>query len=231
MGYRPYVIIFSTITIDGRIASVTGFSKLSCQYDLKRLHSLRAKVDAVMVGANTVIKDNPRLTVRLVKGKNPLRVIVDGSLKTPVTAKVYDTTESKTILITSSRANKEKVKCLRSKGVNVFILEDKGEGKVSLLDALKQLYKIGVRKLLVEGGGTLNWSLIKEGIVDEIRLTISPYIFGNGISIFQGKGFKDIYESPKLKLVDLFKCECGNEIHVIYKVEIHGNTNFTHRLI
>lgn len=216
----PYVIIFSAITVDGRIASLTGYSKLSCPYDLKRLHSLRAKVDAVMVGANTVIRDNPKLTVRLVKGKNPIRVIVDGKLRTPINAKVYDVSKAKTVLITSTRAEKEKINALRKKGVEVIILEDKGGGEISLAKALTTLHDLNVRKILVEGGGRLNWSLIRENLVNEIRVTITPYIFGNGVSIFQGEGYKDIKESPKLKLVNVFRCECGNELHVIYKVDI-----------
>ena len=228
---KPYVIIFSTMTIDGRIASPTGYSKLSCPYDLKRLHSLRAEVDAVMVGANTVIKDNPRLTVRLVKGKNPIRVIVDGKLRTPMNARVYDVSEAKTMLITSTRAEKEKINALREKGVEIIVLEDQGEGKISLTKALTSLYDLGVRKILVEGGGKLNWSLIRENLVNEIRVTIAPYIFGNGVSFFQGKGYRDARESPKLKLINVFKCECGNEIHVIYKVMSHANVNSTHRLL
>jgi len=228
---RPYVIIFSTTTIDGRIASPTGYSKLSCPYDLKRLHSLRAKVDAVMVGANTVIKDNPRLTVRLVKGRNPIRVIVDGNLRTPINAEVYNVSEAKTILITSTKAEKEKVQVLKKKGVIAIVLKDMGGGRVNLAEALNSLYKLGIRRILVEGGGRLNWSLIRENLVNEIRITIAPYIFGNGISMFQGEGFKDTKESPKLKLVNVFKCECGNEIHVIFKVMGHGNPNFTHRFL
>jgi len=228
---RPYVIVFSTTTIDGRIASPTGYSKLSCPYDLKRLHSLRAKVDAVMVGANTVIKDNPKLTVRLVKGRNPIRVIVDGNLRTPINAEVYNVSEAKTILITSTKAEKEKVQVLKKKGVIAIVLKDMGGGRVNLVEALNSLYKLGIRRILVEGGGRLNWSLIRENLVNEIRITIAPYIFGNGISMFQGEGFKDTKESPKLKLVNVFKCECGNEIHVIFKVMDHGNPNFTHRFL
>ena len=225
------MIVFSTTTIDGRIASPTGYSKLSCPYDLKRLHSLRAKVDAVMVGANTVIKDNPKLTVRLVKGRNPIRVIVDGNLRTPINAEVYNVSEAKTILITSTKAEKEKVQVLKKKGVIAIVLKDMGGGRVNLVEALNSLYKLGIRRILVEGGGRLNWSLIRENLVNEIRITIAPYIFGNGISMFQGEGFKDTKESPKLKLVNVFKCECGNEIHVIFKVMDHGNPNFTHRFL
>ena len=225
------MIVFSTTTIDGRIASPTGYSKLSCPYDLKRLHSLRAKVDAVMVGANTVIKDNPKLTVRLVKGRNPIRVIVDGNLRTPINAEVYNVSEAKTILITSTKAEKEKVQILKKKGVIAIVLKDMGGGRVNLVEALNSLYKLGIRRILVEGGGRLNWSLIRENLVNEIRITIAPYIFGNGISMFQGEGFKDTKESPKLKLVNVFKCECGNEIHVIFKVMDHGNPNFTHRFL
>ncbi|MEM0244488.1 MAG: dihydrofolate reductase family protein, partial [Zestosphaera sp.] len=85
---RPYVRVYATMSVDGKIASKTGDSRLSCPYDKLRLHSMRSIVDGVMVGANTVIRDNPQLTVRLVEGRNPVRVVVDGSLKIPLNAKV-----------------------------------------------------------------------------------------------------------------------------------------------
>ncbi|MEM3326316.1 MAG: dihydrofolate reductase family protein, partial [Thermoproteus sp.] len=97
---RPYVYLAAAITIDGRIASKTGFSRLSCPIDLKRLHALRAKVDAVLVGARTVLVDNPRLTVRYVEGRNPIRVVVDGSLSLPPDLRVFDKSAPTIVLTT-----------------------------------------------------------------------------------------------------------------------------------
>lgn len=214
---KPYVILFSTATIDGRIASKTGCSKLSCPYDLKRLHKLRAEVDAVMVGANTVIKDNPSLTVRYVKGKNPVRIVVDGKIRSPITSKVFNTNKASTIIITSSNASPNKILKLKEKKVEVIQVKSEGF-KVNLKQALEALYMRGIMRILVEGGGFLNWNLIKEKLIDEIRITYAPYVLGNGVNVFQGEGFNTIEESPKLRLINLFKCECGNEVHVIYRV-------------
>ena len=85
---RPYVYLAAATTLDGRIASATGYSRLSCPIDLRRLHELRARVDAVIVGANTAIVDNPRLTVRYVEGRNPMRVLIDGALKVPTSLRM-----------------------------------------------------------------------------------------------------------------------------------------------
>jgi len=213
---KPYVIIYSTITIDGKLASKTGYSKLSCEYDLKRLHALRARNDAVMVGINTILIDNPKLTVRHVKGKNPIRVIVDSLLKIPPTARVLDK-EAKTIVITTPRANREKLGILSKKGIIVIEVPEK-EGKVDLKNALEKLVEIGIRKLLVEGGGKLQWSLLKEKLVDEISITVSPRIFGNGINIFMGEGYKGP-EAPHLKLKKVLLCECGQEVNLTYKLK------------
>ena len=95
----PRVTIFSTMSVDGRIASKTGYSRLSCRYDLERLHRLRSENDAVMVGANTVVTDDPRLTVRLVPGRDPIRVVVDANLRTSPQSRVY-TVPPPTILVT-----------------------------------------------------------------------------------------------------------------------------------
>ncbi len=149
---RPKVIVYSTMTIDGRIASKTGFSKLSCMYDLRRLHTVRAESDAVVVGANTVIVDDPLLTVRYVKGKNPVRVIIDGMLRTNVNARVHNTLdEAPTIVYTSKVADPYKKSLLKAKGVKVVEIAEKPPLKVEAI--LSDLYHRGIRRVLVEGGG------------------------------------------------------------------------------
>ncbi len=212
---RPYVAVYSTMTIDGRIASRTGFSKLSCPYDLKRLHSVRASSDAIIVGANTVIVDDPLLTVRYVKGRNPVRVIIDGSLRTNPSARVYNTlNEAKTIVYTSKKSDKKKKEILRRKGVEVVELSD--DVLLDVLSILEDLYMRGVRRVLVEGGGRTIWSFISRRVVDELMITIAPYVFGNGVSVVEGGGFNDITDALSFKLAELRICECGKELHVRY---------------
>ena len=208
---RPYIIIFSTITIDGRLASKDKFSQLSCPHDKRRQHILRSEVDAILVGAETVRVDNPKLTVKYATGKNPIRVIISNSLNFNVNSNVF-TIPPPTIVYTSKRnKNKEIAHELSKKGVEIVYLDT-----LSPCEVMKDLYTKGVRKVMIEGGGTTIWSFIKENCFDEIRVTISPKIFGNGVSFANGEGFKGI-EAPTLKLVDVKLCECRQEVHLIYK--------------
>ena len=105
---RPYVIMNAAMTLDGKIATREGDSRISCPEDLDRLHRLRARVDAILVGAGTVLSDDPSLTVRRARGRNPLRVVVDGRARIPLTARVLDGS-SKTLVAVSRRAPRRKV--------------------------------------------------------------------------------------------------------------------------
>jgi 2,5-diamino-6-(ribosylamino)-4(3H)-pyrimidinone 5'-phosphate reductase len=118
----PYVVVYSTITVDGRLASKTGFSQLSCPHDLKRLHQLRASSDAVMVGANTIIVDDPSLRLKYVEGRNPDRIVVDGLLRAPLNARVFTLRTAKILVLTTGKALDEKVEALRKMGVEVLII-------------------------------------------------------------------------------------------------------------
>lgn len=206
--------------MDGRIASKTGYSRLSCPpFDLKRLHEVRASVDAIMVGANTVINDDPTLTPRYVKAvRNPIRVVIDGKMRTPLTAKVVTNKEAPTIIVTTEQADRSKITQLMNMGVEVWVM---GKERVNLKDVLERLFtEKGVKRVLVEGGGHLNWELIKEGgLVDEIRLTVSPYVFGAGTSFIEGEGYPTTMEGPRLRLKSINVCECGQEVIINYIVE------------
>ncbi|MCD6428597.1 MAG: 2,5-diamino-6-(ribosylamino)-4(3H)-pyrimidinone 5'-phosphate reductase [Desulfurococcales archaeon] len=215
---RPYVIIYVTSSVDGKIASISGDSRLSCMYDLRRLHSLRASCDAVMVGANTVIRDDPLLTVRYVEGRNPLRVVIDGSLRIPTTSRIITDKSAKTLIVTSASAPASKVAEFIRLGVEVVCLPAVGGSKVNLAEALRILWRRGVKRLLVEGGGNLIWNLVSEGLIDEFRITLSPYIVGGARAVtpVEGEGFASKDAWLRLKLVNYMICECGNEIHAIY---------------
>ncbi len=212
---KPRVTIFSTMTVDGKIASKTGYSKLSCPHDLERLHRLRSENDAVMVGANTVIKDDPRLTVRLVKGPQPVRIVVDAKLRTPSTSKVYQGLPP-TIIITDERL--EDLARTKYSGVGIIGVP-LDSGMLNMRTALSRLWDMGIRSILVEGGGFLNWSLISQGLVDEVRVTVSPYIFGgNRVCFVAGEGFDGEHRRVKLRLRSIEKCRCGEEVHLVYDV-------------
>jgi 2,5-diamino-6-(ribosylamino)-4(3H)-pyrimidinone 5'-phosphate reductase len=213
-----YLVVYSTMTIDGRIASKKRYSKLSCPYDLKRLHKLRAESDGIMVGANTVIIDDPSLRVKFVRGKNPTRIVVDGLLRTPISSRVYTLKTAKTIVLTTNSAPKDKVEALKRLGVEVIKFQDKPP--IDMNVGIKELYNRGLKKIMVEGGGELLWYLFKDDLVNELRVTISPYIFGgkDSVSLVMGEGFLTTKDARKLKLIDVRICECKEELHVRYKV-------------
>jgi len=210
---RPYIIIFSTMSIDGRIAAKDYYSELSCPFDKIRLHLVRSEVDAVLVGANTVKIDNPKLLLKYAKGRNPIRVTISSKLDLDPSAIIFASPPT-TILYTTQDSLKEKEKIveeLKKKGVVIRTLNN-----LSSCAVTEDLYELGIKRLLVEGGGKTIWSFIKEDCYDELRVTISPKIFGNGVSIVNGEGFEGI-KAQTLKLIDYKLCECKNEIHIRYK--------------
>lgn len=203
---RPYVILSAAISIDGKIATRTRKSNLSSRKDLIRVHNLRKSVDAIIVGKNTIHVDDPLLTVRYVKGNNPIRVILDskGSLSTK--SNVIKTAKNiPTILVVSENAPRNDKK-FTAKGVQVVRC---GKTKIDIKKLLKILGKKGIKKIVVEGGGTTNWYFFKEKLVDEIVVTITPYILGGStaISLVEGVGFGKISNSFKLKKIEKIQNE------------------------
>jgi 2,5-diamino-6-(ribosylamino)-4(3H)-pyrimidinone 5'-phosphate reductase len=218
---RPYVILNAAMTLDGKIATVAGDSKISCEEDLDRIHRLRAGVDAVMVGLGTVLADDPSLTVRRARGKNPLRVVVDSLGKTPVNAKVLDGS-ARTIIAVTTRAPKGRVERLRAKGAQVIAV---GRKEVDLKKLLEKLYELGVRRLLLEGGSTLNWGMLKRGLVDEVRVAVAPCIVGgaNARTLVGGHGFARISKSISLKLLSIERV--GEDLLLTYLVKGVGGAS------
>lgn len=204
----------AAVTVDGKVVTVGGDSRISCEEDLDRLHKLRSEVDAVMVGAGTILSDDPSLTVRRVKGKNPIRVVVDGKARIPLSAKVLRG-DPKTIVAVSSEANRRKVESIRKTGVDVWIFDG---AKVDLRKLLEKLSELGVKKILLEGGPTLNWEMLKHGLVDEIRISIAPVIVGGerAKTLVEGEGIPLVKKGIKLKLTGIEKV--GKDLLLIYKV-------------
>ncbi|MFX1572153.1 MAG: 2,5-diamino-6-(ribosylamino)-4(3H)-pyrimidinone 5'-phosphate reductase [Promethearchaeota archaeon] len=206
---RPYVILSAAMTIDGKIASKSGDPDISDEEDWREVHKLRTQVDAIMVGKGTILKDNPKLHIKYYKHKGYKRIVVDSNLSIPLDSKII-TFQPKlypTIICTTKNLPLKKIKDFESKGVR--ILQSKGEKKVDILKLLPILYDLGVRKLLLEGGSTLNWSFLKEDLIDEIRLTIGPWMVGgkDAISLVGGEGFDKMLEAPRFSLQQVIKRE------------------------
>jgi 2,5-diamino-6-(ribosylamino)-4(3H)-pyrimidinone 5'-phosphate reductase len=204
---RPHVILSAAISIDGKIATRLGDSKLSSKKDIIRIHKLRAKVDAILVGKNTVHRDDPLLTVRYVKGKNPIRIILDSNGSIDINSKILQTSDKvPTIIAVSKKINKFNLKKLQKFPVEIIIT---GENSVNIRSLMNHLNKKKIKNILVEGGGTVNWQFIQNNLFDEILITISPFIIGgtDAIPFVQGKGFDKIIKSPRLKLNTIKKLE------------------------
>jgi 2,5-diamino-6-(ribosylamino)-4(3H)-pyrimidinone 5'-phosphate reductase len=197
---RPYVILSAAISIDGKIATKTGDSKLSSKQDSIRLHKLRSKVDAILVGKNTVAVDDPLLTVRHTKGKNPIRIVLDSKGTLSDKSKILQTSDKiKTIIVVSKKITKSNYNKLNKFPVELIVT---GDSSVNIKSLLRKLSAKKIKTILVEGGGTINWEFIKQNIFDELIVTLSPFLIGgnNAISFVEGDGFDNISKSPNLRL-------------------------------
>ncbi|MDV0444305.1 RibD family protein [Methanorbis rubei] len=178
---KPHVLMISEITTDGKLTLRRGVSSKILMEHMSPeakilLHETRASYDAIMVGSSTIKIDNSILTVRLVEGKNPLRVIPSSMADIPLTANILNTSIAPTVVAVSKAAPADRVEVLKAKGVHVVAA---GDDKVDLPLLMDALYReFGVRKLIIEGGPTLNWHMLHYRLVDEIRLIHLPFIVG-----------------------------------------------------
>ena len=212
---RPYVILSAAITLDGKLSIKNKRTKLSSKADKMRVHKLRSQVDAIVIGRNTVRLDDPLLTVRHTKGKNPIRIILDslGTIK-PDSKIIRTCNRIQTIIVVSESISRRNL--LR---LNKFPLEiiTCGKTTVNVPKMLRILSKKGIKKIVLEGGGTLNWTFIKQNLIDEAIITVTPYILGgkNSISLVEGTGFKHFSLSKKLVLKKIQKNK--NELVLFYR--------------
>jgi 2,5-diamino-6-(ribosylamino)-4(3H)-pyrimidinone 5'-phosphate reductase len=220
---RPHILMMSEITADGKLTLKKGASsKILMKYMAHEteilLHETRAAYDAIMVGANTIRIDNSFLTVRLVPGKSPIRVIPCSMADLPLTANVLGP-DAPTIIAVSERAPAEKTTAIRAKGVHV---ETAGKDHVDLPLLMKILKeKYGVNKLMIEGGPTLNWHMLHHRLVDEIRLIHLPFIVGGSDtpSLVGGMHIDTEDEMIRLHLKNHYLCGTNlvSEYDVLYR--------------
>ena len=187
---RPFVISKFAMTLDGKLATHTGHSKwITGEKARLNVHELRNEIDAILVGVGTVIADNPSLTTRLPEGggKNPTRVILDSQLRTPLDATILKTEEAKTIIVTKAGVDAKLVKLYEDKGVSfLYVSHNKG---LNLQEMLEKLYQQGITDILVEGGGAVNSSFLRAGLIDKYFIYIAPKVLGgrNSITPFTGE--------------------------------------------
>ena len=198
--YRPHIIFSAAITLDGKLATRTGDSKLSSKADKNRVHKLRSKVDAILIGKNTAKLDNPILSVHHAKKKNPIRIILDSNATIQNSSRILRTSSKiPTIIVVGQTASKKNLRRLEKFPVQVIVC---GKQRINVKKLIGLLGKQKIKKILIEGGGTTNWAFVKENLVDEIIITITPYLVGGvtATTLVDGDGFSAIAKSTKLKL-------------------------------
>lgn len=219
---RPHVLMMSEITVDGKLTLKRGASsKILMKYMAHEteilLHKTRAACDAIMVGSNTIKIDNSFLTVRLVEGESPIRVIPSSNADIPLDANVLGP-DAKTVIAVSKEATADRVAAIRRKGADVVVSGNSHVDLPLLMRILREDYN--VRRMMIEGGPTLNWHMLHHHLVDEIRLIHLPFIVGGADtpSLVGGMHIESEHEMIRLSLKDHYLCGTNlvTEYDVLY---------------
>lgn len=196
----PYLIYKSAMTLDGNIATVTGHSRwVSGEESRRAVHRLRDACDAVMVGVDTILTDNPLLTVRHVRGRSPLRVIVDTRLRTPESVNLLAGPLARKTIIATCETNPKVHRRYQLQGATVLVC-DEFDGRVSMEDLLRKLAERGIRTVLLEGGSRLAGGALKNGLIDECIFFYAPKVVGNGFAPFNLTGIETMDQAIRLTI-------------------------------
>ncbi len=201
---RPSVTVSYAQTLDGRLATRSGSSQwISGPESLRFAHELRAAHDAIMVGIGTVLRDDPHLTVRLVDvprvGAQPLRVIVDSTLRTPPTANVLANGAAPgTLIACTQRAPEARRAALIALGAQVLMLPADAAGGADLVALLHHLGEFGIGSVMVEGGARLITGLLRRRLVDRLAVCVAPKMLGSGIDAIGDLGIVDLAQALRL---------------------------------
>ncbi|MFS0653917.1 bifunctional diaminohydroxyphosphoribosylaminopyrimidine deaminase/5-amino-6-(5-phosphoribosylamino)uracil reductase RibD [Bacillus sp. 179-C3.3 HS] len=209
----PFVTLKTGITLDGKIASATSDSKwITSETSRYDAHHIRSINDAILVGAQTIIHDDPSLTARIPNGHHPIRVVLDSKLSTPLTAKVVTDQIAPTWIFTTKQADEEKRAALEAAGVNVFMTS--GDNRVLLQDVMHKLGEQNVSSLMIEGGGQVNASFLEQQLVDKLVIYMAPKLIGGKLapSFFGGEGI--LLMSDAIELDDLSIEQLGKDIKI-----------------
>lgn len=217
---KPFIVLKAAMTLDGKIATATGQSKwITNETSRAYGYKLRDIYDGIMVGINTVIEDNPMLTARVDGGKNPIRIVVDSSLRIDINANVVQDKSAKTIVATTDKADKDKILKLQAQDVDVIVVDKDENDKVDIEKLLDILGQQNICSILVEGGATLNGSFVAKKLVDKVYFFIAPKIIGGkeAKTPVAGTGILNLQEALTLKDIQFEKLE--EDILIIGRVD------------
>lgn len=198
----PFVVLKTAMTLDGKIATATGESQwITNEASRRRVHEWRDRYDGILVGIGTVLKDDPSLTARLSgrMGRNPVRIIADSRARTPLHAKAVTDGQARTIVVVTEHAPAERIAALKNAGVEILTA---GSGEqVDLRAMMRQLGRQEICSIFAEGGGRLNYSLLKAGLVDKVHAFIAPKLVGgkDALTPVEGEGFAHLSEAVELE--------------------------------
>lgn len=217
---KPFIVLKAAMTLDGKIATATGQSKwITNETSRAYGYKLRDIYDGIMVGINTVIEDNPMLTARVDGGKNPIRIVVDSSLKIDINANLVQDKSAKTIIATTDKADKDKILKLQAQDVDVIVVDKDENDKVDIEKLLNILGQQNICSILVEGGATLSGSFVAKKLVDKVYFFIAPKIIGGkeAKTPVAGTGILNLQEALALKDIQIEKLE--EDILIIGRVD------------
>ncbi|MCX8057733.1 MAG: bifunctional diaminohydroxyphosphoribosylaminopyrimidine deaminase/5-amino-6-(5-phosphoribosylamino)uracil reductase RibD [Ignavibacteria bacterium] len=212
---KSFVVLKYAMTLDGKISTVSGDARwISSDKSRDWIHKFRTEFDGILVGVNTVIKDNPILTSHG-KGKNPVRIILDNNLEIPLKAQVLND-DLPTVIICSSGSQR---KIDKIKRLNKIVLQIKSDNEfIPFKKIIEELRKISIFSILIEGGGLTAWQALKDEIVDEIISIVAPKIIGgkHAVTPVEGEGFIRMSDAIKTKILEFKKI--GDDIFIRSKV-------------
>lgn len=217
---KPFIVLKAAMTLDGKIATATGQSKwITNETSRAYGYKLRDIYDGIMVGINTVIEDNPMLTARVDGGKNPIRIVVDSSLRIDINANVVQDKSAKTIVATTDKADKDKILKLQAQDVDVIVVDKDENDKVDIEKLLDILGQQNICSILVEGGATLSGSFVAKKLVDKVYFFIAPKIIGGkeAKTPVAGTGILNLQEALALKDIQIEKLE--EDVLIIGRVD------------
>ncbi|MBY0061538.1 bifunctional diaminohydroxyphosphoribosylaminopyrimidine deaminase/5-amino-6-(5-phosphoribosylamino)uracil reductase RibD [Priestia megaterium] len=201
---KPFVLLKSAITLDGKIATASSHSKWITSEEARLdVHQLRHETAGILVGVNTVIKDNPELTTRIEGGRSPVRIVMDSKLRMPLDSKLATDSLAPTWVFTSQSHSKEKKEQLEKQGVEVFVTS--GEDKVNLEDMLSILGEKFVSSLLIEGGGEVNAAFLENRLIDKLVLYMAPKLSGGkeAPTFLEGKGVEKMWDAVEVERLSI----------------------------